>query len=73
MVYRSYTLSACSHCRTYLDERKQSPGEDLPPLLLAHRCPVRGSQPVGSFVTKTSPEKPPLPLKVGSKAPGVVG
>jgi hypothetical protein len=31
------------------------------------------AQPVGSFVTNTSPEKPPLPLKVVSKAPGVVG
>jgi hypothetical protein len=50
-------------------------GEEVGPiegptfLLLALRYPERGSQPVGSFVTKVSL----APLKVVSKAPAVVG
>ena len=52
------------------DGRRQAPSRrDPPPLLLAHRWPECGSQPVGSFVTKASE----LPLKEVSKAPGVVG
>jgi len=40
-----------------------------PLVALAHRWPERGSQPVGSLVTKASSK----PLKVLSKAPRVVG
>src|SRR5215213_1858315 len=53
------------------DGRRQAPSRgDPPPLLLVYRWPERGSQPVGSFVTKASVSPP---LKVLLKAPRVVG
>jgi hypothetical protein len=66
-----WLLAGMPQCLTYPDERRQIPSRGPTSfLLLAHRRPERGSQPVGSLVTNAS-VKPPL--KEVSKAPGVVG
>jgi hypothetical protein len=64
-------MSSQPQYRAYSDERSQAPIEGA---YLPSCSPTDGrsvAQPVGSLVTNASPEMPPL--KVVSKAPGVVG
>jgi hypothetical protein len=66
---RSYDLDPCSLWGVLRREQSGPFRGGLTPFLLVNRWPERGSQLVGSLATKASLS----PLKVVSKAPGVVG